>query len=308
MALAASGILNVNKDPGLTSFQVVALVRRGSGHRRVGHAGTLDPAATGVLLVCLGQAVRVSEYLMAMPKVYRARVVLGTATDTYDAEGAVTMQSPVSGLTREVVEEALRGFVGEVQQAPPPFSAVKVGGEPAYRLARRGRGVRPAPRTVRIGRIQVLAFEPPLVEIEVECGRGTYIRSLAHDLGQVLGCGAHLGTLVRTRIGPFGIDDSLSCAELRRALADGTWRQHLVPLDRALIGLPAVTLEMAEEQDVRHGQPVRISGSRLAPAPGSSMAKECRAYAEDGGLVAILAYDPVAGLWRPRKVFAPEPG
>jgi len=302
----ASGILNVNKEAGLTSFQVVAMVRRGTGQRRAGHAGTLDPAATGVLLVCLGQAVRVSEYLMAMPKVYRARVMLGSATDTYDAEGAVTSESPLTGLSRRTVEEALVRFVGEISQAPPPFSAVKIRGEPAYRLARRGRDVRPAPRTVRIYRIDIRAFEPPSVEIEVECGRGTYIRSLAHDLGQALGCGAHLGALVRTRVGPFRIEDALSCAELQAALADGTWRQHLSPLDRALVGLPAVTLEMAEEQDVRHGLPVRIEPARLAPAPPSETPSECRAYAEDGGLVAILSWDPAAGLWRPRKVFARE--
>lgn len=302
----ASGILNVDKERGLTSFQVVAMVRRGSGQRRAGHAGTLDPAATGVLLVCLGQAVRVSEYLMAMPKVYRARIILGVATDTYDAEGATTMQAPSVDLSRGMVEEALARFVGEISQAPPPFSAVKIRGEPAYRLARSGRDVRPAPRTVRIHRIEVQAFEPPSVEIEVECSRGTYIRSLAHDLGQMLGCGAHLGALTRTRVGPFRIEDALSCSQLRGALADGTWRQHLSPLDRALAGLPAVTLEMAEEQDVRHGLPVRIDRARLRLAPPGEAPEECRAYAEDGGLVAILAWDPAAGLWRPRKVFARE--
>ncbi len=302
----ASGILNVNKDAGLTSFQVVATVRRGSGQRRAGHAGTLDPTATGVLLVCLGQAVRVSEYLMAMPKVYRARIVLGVATDTYDAEGTVIAESPLTGISRDMVEEALARFVGEISQAPPPFSAVKIRGEPAYRLARSGRDVRPAPRRVRIDRIEIRSFQAPSLEIEVECGRGTYIRSLAHDLGQALGCGAHLSDLVRTRVGPFRIEDALSCAELHRALADGTWRQHLHPIDSALSELPAVTLEMAEEQDVRHGQPVRIDPARLAPASAGTAVFECRAYAEDGGLVAILAYDATASLWRPRKVFARE--
>lgn len=300
--MTASGILNVDKEPGLTSFQVVALVRKGTGVRRVGHAGTLDPMAGGVLLLCVGQAVRIAAYLAALPKVYRARIVLGAATDTYDAEGQVTARGPWADLSPQGVEEALRGFVGDIQQAPPPFSAVKVGGQPAYRMARRGQPVSLAPRTVRVYRIDLLALEPPHLEIEVECGKGTYLRSLAHDLGRRLGCPAHLGALVRTRVGPFRVEDGMSTAELRAALADDTWREHLRPLDHALLALPPVTLELAEEQDVRHGQAVRLEPSRI-PAGG-----ECRAYGEDGALVAILTYDPPSGLWRPRKVFSPVDG
>jgi tRNA pseudouridine55 synthase len=295
--MTVSGILNIDKEAGLTSFQVVALVRRGAGARRVGHAGTLDPAATGVLLVCLGQAVRITEYLMALPKTYRARVALGMSTDTYDAEGAVTGTADAAGVSREGVEEALRAFVGDIVQTPPSYSAVKVAGQPAYRRARRGEIVTLSHRPARVHRIALLSFEPPMAEIEVECGKGTYIRSIAHDLGQALGCGAHLASLVRSRVGPFRIEDAVATAELREALDRGTWQELLLPPDYGLTGLPQVTLEMAEEQDVRHGLPVRIAPSRLAPAP------ECRAYAEDGGLVGILAYDARTGMWRPRKVF-----
>ncbi len=296
--MTVSGILNVDKEGGLTSFQAVALVRRGTGVRRVGHAGTLDPMATGVLLVCVGQAVRVTEYLMDLPKVYRARIVLGVATDTYDAEGSVTSTAPPVEVSREQVEAALRRFVGEIEQTPPAYSAVKVQGQPAYRLARKGQPVTLASRPARVYRIDLLAFEPPSVEVEVECGKGTYIRSIAHDLGQQLGCGAHLAALVRTRVGPFDVADATGTQGLREAFESGTWRELLLPVDHGLVKLPAVTLEMAEEQDVRHGQAVQIDAARLSPAA------ECRAYAEDGGLIGILAYDAPAGVWRPRKVFA----
>lgn len=300
--MSISGILSVDKEAGLTSFQAVARVRRGTGVRRAGHAGTLDPMATGVLLVCVGQAVRVTEYLMDLRKVYRARIVLGATTDTYDAEGAITSTAPFAGVSPEQVEAGLRRFVGEIEQTPPAYSAVKVQGQRAYHLARKGQPVALAPRPVRVYRIDMLAFEPPSVEVEVECGKGTYIRSIAHDLGQQLGCGAHLAALVRTRVGPFEVADATGTDALRDAFESGSWRELLLPVDHGLMKLPAVTLEMAEEQDVRHGQAVQIDAARLGPAA------ECRAYAEDGGLIGILMYDAPAGVWRPRKVFAREDG
>lgn len=297
--MSVSGILNVDKEAGLTSFQAVALVRRGTGVRRVGHAGTLDPMATGVLLVCVGQAARVTEYLVDLRKVYRARIVLGVATDTYDAEGAVTSSAAFAGVSQEQVEAGLQRFAGAIEQTPPAYSAVKVHGQRAYRLARKGEPFALAPRPVRVYRIGLLAFEPPSLEVEVECGKGTYIRSIAHDLGQQLGCGAHLAALARTRVGPFGVAGATGTQALREAFESGGWRELLLPVDHGLMRLPAVTLGMAEEQDVRHGQAVQVDAARMGPAA------ECRAYAEDGGLIGILAYDAPAGAWRPRKVFAP---
>ncbi len=286
----------------MTSFQVVSFVRRRSGVGRVGHAGTLDPAATGVLLVCLGQATRVSEYLMDLRKTYRATVRLGVSTTTYDAEGEVTATADASGVLEETVREALKQFTGEIMQTPPAYSAVKVAGQPAYRMARRGEPVALKARPAQVYRIDVLRWAPPDVEIGVDCAKGTYIRSLAHDLGQSLGCGAHLSTLCRTRIGPFSVDDAVTREELERMFEDGTWTECLQPVDCGLLALPAITLHIEDEKDIRHGQAVLIDEERLVGlevSPGL----ECRAYADDGSLVGIIMFDGESGMWRPRKVF-----
>lgn len=294
-----SGILVVDKPLGATSFDVVRLVRRGTGEKRVGHAGTLDPAATGVLVVLLGQATRITEYLMDMPKTYRGTIHLGVATTTYDAEGDVVREADASGVSDEMLREALAEFIGEIAQAPPAHSAVKIDGERAYHRARRGEAVAMKARPVSIYRINLLRYEPPDAEIEVECGRGTYIRSLAHDVGERLGVGGHLASLVRTRIGPFVIEAAADEPTLAAAFSDGSWRELLQPMDCGLMALPAITLEIEDEKDVRHGQAVTLAGVG-PPADGT----EARGYAEDGSLAAIIVYDVEIGMWRPRKVFA----
>jgi len=301
----------VNKPVGPTSFGVVGMVRRRSGVKRVGHAGTLDPMAGGVLLVCLGQASRVSEYLMGLPKGYRATVRLGASTTTYDAEGEVVRQGDYRDVSQADVEKALAGFVGEIMQAPPAYSAVKVAGERAYKRARRGEDVAPAARKTMVYTIDLLRFaqtgarpgEPPEAEIEVECGKGTYIRSLAHDLGEKLGCGAHLSALTRTRVGPFKIEDAIAMEELEAAFERGDWQEHLQPMDYALLEMPAITLHIEDEKDIRHGQPVAIDDDRTETLPAIADELLCRAYAEDGSLVAIIRYDGGSGMWRARKVF-----
>lgn len=294
-----SGILVVDKPLGATSFDIVRLVRRAAAEKRVGHAGTLDPAATGVLLVLLGQATRITEYLMDMPKVYRVTVHLGVSTATYDAEGDVVREADASGVTEQMLREALAEFVGEIEQVPPAHSAVKVDGERAYHRARRGEAVALKARPVSVRRIDLLRYEPPVAEIEVECGRGTYIRSLAHDVGERLGVGAHLASLVRTRVGPFVVEAAADEATLTAAFAEGMWRELLQPMDCGLMALPAITLEIEDEKDVRHGQAVDITGIEMPPD-----GTEARGYAEDGSLAAIIVYDAEIGMWRPRKVFA----
>lgn len=268
----------------------------------MGHAGTLDPAATGVLLVCLGQAARVSEYLMALRKTYRATIRLGVSTTTYDAEGEVTSTLDASGVTEDVVRDALKAITGEIMQTPPAYSAVKVGGERAYRMARRGESVALKARPVQVYRIDVLRYDAPGLEIEVECGKGTYIRSLAHDLGLALGCGAHLSALCRTRVGPFSIEDAVDREELEQAFSDGTWTERVLPMDYGLSHLPAITLHIEDEKDIRHGQAVRIDEERLVGVQAET-GLECRAYAEDGSLVGIIVFEEESGMWRPRKVF-----
>ena len=209
-----SGILNVDKPPGMTSHDVVDAIRRVSGQRRVGHAGTLDPMATGVLLVCLGQGTRVAEYLMGGRKRYRASVVLGSTTDTYDAEGEVTSSGGLADFQRAEIETALAGFLGPIEQVPPIYSALKQGGEPLHRRARRGEVVEVRPRPVVIDEIRLLDWESPVVIFEVACSPGTYVRSLAHDLGQRLGSGAYLGSLVRLASGRFALEDATSLERL----------------------------------------------------------------------------------------------
>nr|MBC7245087.1 tRNA pseudouridine(55) synthase TruB [Chloroflexota bacterium] len=285
--------MNINKPSGMTSHDVVARVRKITGQKKVGHAGTLDPLATGVLLVCLGQATRVAEYLATSDKIYRARVRLGISTDTYDAEGQVTGQSEVA-VTREQVEQGLTAFVGSVEQTPPMYSAIKRDGIPLYRLARRGQDIARAKRKVQIWDIQLLAWEPPELEIRVHSSKGTYIRSLVHDLGQRLHCGAHLVSLTRIASGQFRIEQAITLEELEQAWAMGTVDNLLYPLDTALQGFPATVVDRATENKIISGQRVQLS-----EAPQGAL---CRAYAANGRLLALLRLDE-KGLWQPHKVF-----
>jgi tRNA pseudouridine55 synthase len=308
--MKVAGIVNVNKPRGWSSFDVVALVRRlirdatGDRRCRVGHAGTLDPAAEGVLPICLGQATRIVQYLIEEPKTYRAAIRLGVSTDTYDAWGTVTATADPSGVNRRQLEEALRGFVGEVWQVPPMYSAVKRDGVPLYRYARAGQEVEREPRRVVIAKLEMLAFEPPLVDIEVECGRGAYIRTLAYDLGERLGCGAHLESLLRTRLGPFRLADAADPDALREAFRDGGWARLVYAADAALVNWPAAIIGARNERLSRMGQPLGLPltpvGRRLCVTSGVA----CRAYSEGGEFVAVLRYEGHGGLWRPEKVFA----
>jgi len=293
------GILLLSKPRGWTSFRAVAWVRRGTGERRVGHAGTLDPQAEGLLLICLGAATRLVEYIHALSKAYRAEVHLGVTTDTYDAEGHVTATGDPSRVTEEDVRQALAGLTGSIQQRPPAFSALKMGGEPLYRRARAGQPFSPPPRPVFIYRLELLAFQPPLLTLEVECGQGTYVRSLAHDLGQGLGCGAYLEALVRTRIGPFSLEQALTPEEVEGTFRDGSWASLVQPPDVALTHWRAATLGPEEERRVRQGQAIPIAALQEAED-----GEFCRAYSQEGRLIALLGYRSQRGLWQPEKVLA----
>ena len=244
-----SGILNVDKPAGLTSHDVVDVVRRLSGQRRVGHAGTLDPMATGVLLVCLGSGTRVAEYLVAGRKRYRAGIALGAATTTYDCEGQVTECGGRVDFRKDEIEAALARFTGQLEQIPPIYSAIKLDGEPLYRRARRGESVELKPRTVEIDELVVLDWSPagsgggvPLLTLEVTCSPGTYIRSLANDLGRALGSCAYLSSLVRLRSGRFGLEEAASLSLLEEAFREGAGKRYLLPVDEALLDWPAMVL------------------------------------------------------------------
>ncbi len=302
------GILNLNKPRGPTSHDVVDRVRALTGIRRVGHAGTLDPLATGVLLVCVGRATRVAEYLMAGQKLYRARVRLGISTDTYDAEGQVAAEAPVE-VSRAQVEAALAQFRGMIAQVPPVYSALKHKGTPLHRLARRGMEVERLSlkaRQVEIFRLELTAWNPPECTLEVTSSPGTYVRALAHDLGQALSCGAHLTGLTRLASGDFRLEDAVTLEEFAQAAAEGGWPDLLHPMDAALTRFPALYLNAGAAKRLCSGQAVPTP-PQPPPPGGGEEGGPTRAYGPDGTFLALVAYDLAAGVWRPRKVFcAPE--
>ena len=292
-----AGILNVDKPAGLTSHDVVALVRRAAGQRKVGHAGTLDPMATGVLLVCLDKATRVTEYLMASPKTYYAIICLGASTTTDDAEGEIVARSQVQVSYAEI-ESALQQFVGRIEQTPPVYSALKREGQRLYRLARQGQAPALLPRPVEIYAARIAEWTPPLLHLEVRCGPGTYIRALARDLGRALGCGAHVASLRRTASGRFTVDQALPLPQIEAAFAAGTAGQLLYPIDAAVADLPALYLDTAASLQLVAG---RAIAAEVEPPPTGSLA---RAYTPTRQFIAIVAWDSAMSSWLPRKVFA----
>jgi tRNA pseudouridine55 synthase len=295
--MGVNGLLNVNKPAGCTSFSIVAGIRRLSGERRVGHAGTLDPAASGVLPVCLGQATRVAEYLLQYPKEYVAGIEMGISTDTYDGEGRVTGRGPLHNISLASVEHALRAFEGAIDQVPPAFSAVKIGGRKAYDLARAGQQVILQPRRVHIHNIKVISFDLPYLKLIISCSKGTYIRSLANDLGQSLGCHAYLKDLVRTSYGPFKIEDSVTPDQLQKTASEGHLNQMLYPLDCAFPVSERVYLDESQAVSVEKGLDVPL-GIQSQSSKGY-----CCAYTTDGRLLAVMKFVTENGLWHPEKVF-----
>ncbi len=299
-----AGILNIDKPSRMTTMDVVRRIKRASGQKRVGHGGTLDPIATGVVPVCIGQATRTMEYLIEGTKEYRCRITLGVETDTYDSEGEVTATGDASAITRREIEEALTSFSGTVYQVPPMFSALKQQGKRLYDLARAGVEVEREPRKVKVHRIDVLEWAPPDVTVGVTCGRGFYMRSLAHDLGESLGCGGHVTELVRLRSGPFEISEAISLAEAEQRMLEGTWEELLHPADSVVLHERAAVVGAGVEEMIRHGRPLP-PGLRF---PSSGQNELCRVYSVDGDFVGILSFVASRGRWQPEKVFAaPRP-
>ena len=301
------GIFPINKAAGMTSHDVVARVRRLAHQKSVGHAGTLDPAATGVLPICLGQATRVAEYLSESGKAYRATIRFGVETDTYDAEGRVVAEAPVALAVREIAD-ALPAFLGEQMQRPPAYSAIKRGGQPVYKLARAGEVVELEPRPVVIYALRAVSWDTPDLVLDVECGKGTYIRSLAHDLGARLGTGAHLAALTRTRSGPFTLDHCLTLEALEAALADGGWRERLYAPDEALLERRAAIVGAHDETRLRNGQPLRFAPRDPGDGWQPPVADELlRAYSVDGRFLGILRWNTAGAAWQPHKVLQVAP-
>lgn len=284
-----NGLLVIDKPGGMTSRDAVNRVQRWFPRKtKIGHTGTLDPLATGVLVVCVGAATRLADYVQAMGKSYSSRFRLGATSTSDDADGTVTEAPEAPPPTRERIDAALAGFIGTIEQTPPAVSALKVGGRRAHDLVRRGQDVALAPRTVRIDAIRVVRYEWPFLDVEVDCGKGTYIRSIARDLGAALGCGALVETLRRTRVGPFTVEQGVAP---ERDPAGVT----LLPMRTAVAGMEHVRLDENQLVRLRQGQRVPAAGSNAADG------KELAVLDARGELVGIGIAEP--GLIKPSAIF-----
>lgn len=284
-----SGLLVIDKPVGPTSHDVVTRVRRAAGTRRVGHAGTLDPLASGVLLVCVGRATRLVEYLVGLDKVYETTIRLGQTTTTYDAEGEVTAEHPVTTTEADILA-ALPAFRGIIRQRVPSYSAVKRDGRPLYERARRGETIELPEREVVIYALDLLVYAAPLLTLRVACSSGTYIRSLAHDLGEALGCGGHVATLRRTAVNHFTLDDAVVLAELMPENVAA----RMLPLEAIIAHLPRVEFDDMAAAELGFG--------RRVPAAAGSPTGDTAAFGPDGRFLGIVVVEE--GSWRPKKMMS----
>ena len=294
-----SGILNVIKPVDWTSMDVVRKLKSLTRQKKIGHAGTLDPQATGILPICFGQATRVMEYVVDSPKSYEAVVKLGVSTDSYDAEGNITNTEDTSGITELDVKNELAKYIGDFGQIPPMYSALKKDGERLYNLARAGKEIIRDPREVTIYSLKITKCNLPEVSFLVECGKGMYVRSLAHDLGQDLGCGAHLKELKRITSGPFNLANAISFEEAENACVNGVWENLLFPVDFPLLRFKAAVVKNEKRQAVSMGQSVYLG----FPYNNTSLQDMCRLYSENGIFVALMGIGKIKGVWKAHKVF-----
>ena len=297
------GLVCVDKPAGWTSHDVVARLRTLLRTSRTGHAGTLDPDATGVLLVAVGQATRLFPFLSKQDKVYRGTIRLGFATDTYDASGQPTTEEVKELPARTQVAKAVEALQGPLSQIPPAFSAKKIRGRPAYRLARASREVALAPVDITVYAFRLLDYRPPRLEFEVACSSGTYIRALAHDLGSALGCGGHLERLVRTAVGPYRLETCLPLERIKDLAAAGRTADFLIPMADLLPEFPRLRVTPAQAARARHGLAI------LFPADAPAISNRdlpVRLFDEEEKFIALARLDPAASRLRPFLVLAAE--
>jgi|TARA_B100001750_G_C15520348_1_gene611040 tRNA pseudouridine55 synthase len=298
----SSGIVVCNKMPGITSMDVVRIMRRATGLKRIGHGGTLDPIASGVLPVFIGQATRVSEYILDNPKEYITVLCLGKTTDTYDADGEILQKHDYSSVSRETFSQVLPSYTGHILQKPPMYSALKVEGKRLYKLARSGVEVERVHRSVVVSFLDVTEWNPPFVTLHVKCGRGVYIRSLVHDLGQSLGCGAHVVELTRVKIGNFSLDEALCIDNSKEEIVSTQWKSFLKPMDSVLISMPAYVIETEQEVRLRSGEAIELINSQI----DNDKERYRRIYNRHGYFVGIVRPAGDTNLWKPQKIFAAE--
>ena len=282
------GIINVYKEKGFTSHDVVAKLRGIVGQKKIGHTGTLDPDATGVLPVCLGKATKLCDLLTDKNKTYEAVLLLGKTTDTQDITGEVLEEKSTEALTEEKVREAIEGFIGDYEQIPPMYSALKVNGKKLYELAREGKVIERKPRPVKILDIQILEIDLPKVRMEVSCSKGTYIRTLCHDIGEKLGCGGCMESLIRTRVSTFRIEDAKTLDEIETLKQEGKLAELLVPIDAMFPFYPKITVKDDWKAFAKNGNPLDLK--MLKEACGQDEETQVRLYDESGKFIAIYQW------------------
>ena len=291
-----NGVLNINKPSGMTSHDVVQHARRILREKRIGHTGTLDPLATGVLVLCVGRATRIAQYLEAGEKEYRAVMRLGITTDTLDSQGSILETKIYTAPDEETLVNVMRRFLGTTMQRPPAFSAIKIAGVPSYKLARQGKAEPNKPRPASIQAIELTGYDDPFVSLTVQCSKGLYVRSLCADIGDALGMGAHVTDLQRTRSGRFSLDACVTLEELAAMAEAGTLDTAVTTIDEALAGFPVVSLADAEAELVCHGNQVPCPES-VANGNGGMV----RLHDHTGRLLALARADEM--FLRPELVF-----
>ena len=296
------GIINVYKEKGFTSHDVVAVMRKIANQKKIGHTGTLDPEAEGVLPVCLGKATKLADYIMASEKQYRAMVRLGITTTTEDAGGEVLEERAVD-VTEEELQKALLSMEGEQMQVPPMYSALKVNGKKLYELAREGKEVERKARKVTIFGIRLLQFLPPdRAEILVDCSKGTYIRTLCADLGKRLGCGAHMETLLRTKSGRFTLENACSLEELRTLAAENRLEEALLSMEEALMQYPAVTVQPRADRLMANGCKI-FAPHWKQQEENLTLGQTVRGYNSQGHLMGLYTVEEAEELFlKPQKM------
>ena len=294
-----NGIFNINKPSGITSTEVVRKIKKLTGIKKVGHAGTLDPLASGVLPICVGKATRIIEYLIDQDRSYRGIINLGIETDTFDKEGSIVSENNGYKIPSRVeIINALALFIGDIQQTPPMYSALKINGERLYDLARKGVNLELKSRPVKVFDISLLDWNNPSLDIEIHCGKGFYVRSLANDLGRELGMGAYLNRLIRLKHGSFFIENSIEYNSIEKIFDEGRWFDIIMDIDSAITHLPKITVELGLEEDIINGRPVFVSSEIPLGRP-----KEIsRIYSKNDRFIGIIEFDDAVGAWCPKKV------
>ena len=303
VGLAAGGYLNINKPQGWTSTDVVRKLKGVTRAKKIGHGGTLDPLATGVLPICVGSATRFADTVLLGTKSYRITMTLGSSTNTYDSEGDTTAEADWSSVTRKQVVESLKDFRGKFDQVPPMFSALHHNGQRLYELARKGIEVERPARPVETMSLELVEFNAPEVILDVECGHGFYARTLVHDIGEKLVTHAHMTGLVRTHAGVFNLENTVTIEQVIAAADSGDWRDVAMPIDTTLQHMRQMTLTSAQVEMVGYGRQIAVYD--IGKAGDFESGDRIRAYAPDGELLAILIFEPEKLGWRPEKVLMP---